>query len=93
MEAFHKAGNVYIRGTTLPIEREVRQILLAERHTSVAQENKAVRNAKKVSKTEIAKPPPIYQRPLQLIGTLVLLSAIVLAGVKLFNWYNKKIKI
>lgn len=91
IEAYHKDGNVYIRGSTLPIEREVRQTALLAKHTSSAQDNKTAQHANKVSKTKIVKPPPTYQKLLQVVGTLVLLSAMVLAGIKLFSWYNKKL--
>lgn len=91
IEAYHKEGNVYIRGSTLPIEREVRQTTILARHTNTTQENKAVRSIGKVSKTKIIKPPPTYQKLLQLIGILVLLGALAFAGIKLFSWYNKKL--
>ena len=91
IEAYHKDGNVYIRGSTLPIDREVRQTTILARHASTAQENKAVRSVGKVSKTKIIKPPPTYQKLLQVVGTLVLLGALAFAGVKIFSWYNKKL--
>ncbi|WP_155392505.1 hypothetical protein [Prevotella intermedia] len=91
IEAYHKEGNVYIRGSTLPIDREVRQTTILARHASTTQENKAVRSVGKVSKTKIVKPPPTYQKLLQVVGTLVLLGALAFAGVKIFSWYNKKL--
>lgn len=91
IEAYHKDGNVYIRGSTLPIEREVRQTTILARHASTTQENKVVRSVGKVSKTKIVKPPPTYQKLLQVVGTLVLLGALAFAGVKIFSWYNKKL--
>lgn len=91
IEAYHKEGNVYIRGSTLPIDREVRQTTILARHASTTQENKAVQSVAKVSKTKIVKPPPTYQKLLQLIGTLVLLGALAFAGIKFFSWYNNKL--
>ena len=43
---------------------------LMAKHTSTAQENKAVRSVGKVSKTKIVKPPPNYQKLLQLSASL-----------------------
>lgn len=91
IEAYHKEGNVYIRGSTLPIDREVRQTTILARHASTTQENKAVQSVAKVSKTKIVKPPPTYQKLLQVVGTLVLLGALAFAGIKIFSWYNKKL--
>jgi hypothetical protein len=81
---------VYIRGTTLPIEREVRQTTLTVRHTTAAQENKIARSVGKVSKIKEVNPPPNCQSWLQTIGALVLLGITALASIKLFNWYNKR---
>jgi hypothetical protein len=91
IEAYHKDGNVYIRGSTLPIDREVRQTTILARHSSTTQENKAVQSVAKISKTKIVKPPTTYQKLLQLIGTLVLLGALAFAGIKIFSWYNNKL--
>lgn len=90
LEAYHKDGNVYIRGSTLPIDREVRLTTILARHASTTQENKAVRSVGKVSKTKEVKPPPNSQSWLQTIGALVLLGITALASIKLFNWYNKR---
>ncbi|WP_198019137.1 hypothetical protein [Prevotella falsenii] len=88
LEAYHKGGNVYIRGSTLPIEREVRQTTVMAKHDGTAQENKAAHRASKVSKTVVKKPPSVLQDFLILIGVSVLLSAIALAGIK----YSFRIK-
>lgn len=64
---------------------------LMAKHTSTAQENKAVQSVAKVSKTKIVKPPPTYQKLLQVVGTLVLLGALAFAGIKIFSWYNNKL--
>lgn len=92
VEAWHKGGTVYIRGSTLPAGREVRQTTLTARHTSAAQESKTVRNARKASKAKASGPAAIYRPLPQLIGTLALLGMLAFAGVGIFRWYNKKTK-
>lgn len=82
IEAYHKDGNVYIRGSTLPIEREVRQMTLMAKHTSTAQENKAVQSVAKVSKTVVKKPPSAFQKFLMLIGVAACLAIAAFVGIK-----------
>lgn len=82
IEAYHKDGNVYIRGSTLPIEREVRQMTLMAKHTSTAQENKAVQSVAKVSKTVVKKPPSVLQKFLMLIGVAACLAIAAFVGIK-----------
>ena len=82
LEAYHKGGNVYIRGSTLPIEREVRQTTVMAKHDGTAQENKAVHRAVKVSKTVVKKPPSVLQNFLMLIGVAACLAIAAFVGIK-----------
>ncbi|WP_148664627.1 hypothetical protein [Prevotella intermedia] len=82
IEAYHKDGNVYIRGSTLPIEREVRQTALLAKYTSSAQDNKTAQHANKVSKTVVKKPPSVLQKFLMLIGVAACLAIAAFVGIK-----------
>lgn len=79
IEAYRRAGNIYIRGTTQPIGREVKQSLVTTQTKTANASNTqraATRSEQHHSHTKVVKPPSAY-----LIGVLTFLALALLVGI------------
>lgn len=79
IEAYRRAGNIYIRGTTQPIGREVKQQLVTTQTKTANASNTqraATRSEQHHSHTKVVKPPSAY-----LIGVLTFLALALLVGI------------